>query len=129
MKTDTLLLADKKPVHLFNEAALLVIQVKALGLPPPVFEHRFHATRKWRFDFAWPKRRVAVEIDGEGFRSRVTGEWIPGRHIRTAGFRRDLEKMNAAAELGWKVYRYTPAMVREGIAAHQLERVLKKATR
>ena len=32
-------------------------------------EHRFFKPRRWRFDFAWPARMVAVEIDG--------GRWAP----------------------------------------------------
>lgn len=73
---------------------------EALGLPEPCGEHRFHPARKWRFDWAWPDRLVAMEIDG--------GVWIGGRHNHPAGFIRDMEKLNAAAELGWRVLRYQP---------------------
>jgi len=34
------------------------------GLPEPVFEHRFHKDRKWRFDVAWPDLKAAIEVDG-----------------------------------------------------------------
>ena len=61
-------------------------------------EYRFHPERKWRFDFADPVNKVAVEIDG--------GVFGNGRHSRGAGFRSDCEKLNAAAALGWRVFRY-----------------------
>jgi very-short-patch-repair endonuclease len=73
------------------------------GLPSPVLEHKFHPTRKWRFDIAWPNILLAIEIDG--------GTWIQGRHNRPSGFAKDCEKFNAATVLGWKVLRYTPAMI------------------
>lgn len=61
-------------------------------------EYKFHPTRKWRFDFADPDNKVAVEIDG--------GVFSGGRHTRGSGFRADCEKINAAAVLGWRVLRY-----------------------
>lgn len=65
-----------------------------------VKEYRFLPTRKWRFDYAFPSIRVAIEIDG--------GVWINGRHNRPSGFLGDMEKFNAAATLGWVVLKFTP---------------------
>ena len=65
-------------------------------------EHRFAPPRRWRFDLAHRGGAVAVEVDG--------GTWTGGRHVRGAGYRRDAEKLNAAAALGWFVYRLTPDM-------------------
>jgi len=59
-----------------------------------VREFRFHPTRKWRFDFASPRLRVAVEIEGRG------------RHQTVAGVRSDCEKYNAATAAGWRVFRF-----------------------
>jgi very-short-patch-repair endonuclease len=73
-----------------------------------VREHRFHDTRAWRFDFAWPGRRVALEVEG-GTRSG-------GRHTRPQGFEDDAEKYNEAALLGWLVLRVTGAQVKSGKA-------------
>jgi very-short-patch-repair endonuclease len=70
------------------------------GLPQPVPELRFDAARAWRFDFAWPERRVALEVDG-GI------GW--GRHTRAGGWHKDTEKLNAAVAAGWRVLRCTPA--------------------
>ena len=27
-------------------------------------EYRFHPTRKWRFDYAWPENKIALEVEG-----------------------------------------------------------------
>ena len=64
-----------------------------------VKEFRFHPTRKWRFDYAFPSLRVAVEVDG--------GVWTGGRHINPAGYVNDMEKLNTAASMGWLVLRIT----------------------
>ena len=65
-----------------------------------VAEYRFHPTREWRFDFAVPAARVAIEVEG--------GIWNGGRHFREEGWRRDLEKYNEAAACGWLVIRTIP---------------------
>ena len=73
----------------------------------PVAEMRFHPTRKWRFDYAFPSRRLAVEIDG--------GQYAPrgGRHATDA----DREKLNHAAALGWRVLRFSPQQIAADPAA------------
>jgi len=73
---------------------------KALKIPEPVAEHRFHPSRKWRFDYAWPDAKVALEVEG--------GAWTRGRHTRGAGFVKDLEKYSEATASGWRVLRVTP---------------------
>ena len=69
----------------------------AFGLPAYVAEHRFHPTRQWRFDYAWPAHKVALEIDG------ASGGY--GRHSRPGGMRADNEKINTATAMGWRVLR------------------------
>lgn len=71
------------------------------GVPRPELEFRFHPKCMWRFDCAWPKFKLALEVDG--------GAWIAGRHNSGAGFTADLEKVNAAAILGWRIMRFTPS--------------------
>ena len=65
-----------------------------------VKEHRFYKPRKWRFDYALPRYKIAVEVEG--------GVWTGGRHVRPQGFIGDIEKYNTAALLGWRVFRTTP---------------------
>ena len=74
-----------------------VADPEAFGLPPFQPEFRFHPTRRWRFDYAWPAQRVALELDG--------GSAIFGRHSRPGGMRADFEKLNTAAVMGWTVLR------------------------
>ena len=73
----------------------------------PTREYRFHPVRKWRFDFAWPESKVAVEVDGNAW--HVKGG---GRHSQDS----DREKINAAMSLGWRVFHYSPAMLDENPA-------------
>ncbi len=58
-------------------------------------ELEFAEGRKWRFDFAWPSLKVAVEIDGFGFGHQAQ-QCIANQN----------EKANAAIELGWVVLRF-----------------------
>jgi len=69
----------------------------------PTAEYKFHNERRWRFDFAWPAVKVAVEIEG--------GIFSGGRHTRGTGYEKDLEKYNTAITLGWKVYRLSGGML------------------
>lgn len=63
-------------------------------------EFRFHPVRKWRFDYAIPELKLAIEVEG--------GIWTQGRHTRGKGFLGDMEKYNQAAADGWTLYRTTP---------------------
>lgn len=74
----------------------LIQRLMDYGVPEPVLELRFYRPRQWRFDLAWPQRKVAVERHGMG------------RHIRPAGFIADRDKINTAVCLGWRVLEFTP---------------------
>lgn len=63
-------------------------------------EYRFHPERKWRFDFAIPDKKIAIEYEG------VYGGG-KSRHTTVSGYTADSEKYNEAAKLGWTVLRYT----------------------
>ena len=88
------------------------------GVTGYVREHRFHETRKWRLDFAWPAQRLAVEVEG--------GVWIGGRHNRGTGFMADCEKYNELACLGWRLVRVTPGHFKTGQAVEWVTRALSK---
>jgi len=89
--------------------------MKAVGLDP-VREFRFHPTRKWRSDFAFPDKMLLVEFEG--------GVFSGGRHTRGAGFVADCEKYNAAALLGYVVMRFTDKHVKQGEAIVTIEKFL-----
>jgi len=90
-------------------------------LPGPVRELMFAPPRRWRFDFAYPERLLAIEVDG--------GSYVQGRHTRGSGFEKDIEKLNEAALIGWRVLRVTPAMIRDGRAIRIIKRGLEVGER
>lgn len=63
-------------------------------------EHKFHPTRRWRFDYAIPEHKIAIEVEG--------GVWTGGRHTSPKGFLNDMEKYNTATVMGWRVLRTIP---------------------
>lgn len=71
-----------------------------------VTEFRFHEHRRWRFDYAHPVLRIALEVEG--------GVWSGGRHTRGKGFLGDIEKYNTATAAGWAVFRCTT----DGVSFH-----------
>jgi very-short-patch-repair endonuclease len=58
----------------------------------PTQQHKFHPVRNWRFDFCWPDKKLAIEVQGFG----------PG-HNSLLGMLSDYEKHNAALILGWRI--------------------------
>ena len=119
----------------------MALHIRAYGLPAPVREFRFaaHAVGwlgddkprgatlghilvrdglgDWRFDFAWPEQRLAVEVEG--------GSLSRGRHNRAEGFEEDCRKYNSAVRLGWRVLRYTTDMVTRGQAIADLVKIIE----
>ncbi len=71
-------------------------------------EFRFDPKRRWRFDFAWPARLLALEVEG--------GIWTSGRHTSAVGWLADAEKYNRATILGWRVLRVATNQVHSGDA-------------
>ncbi|RWT34356.1 hypothetical protein [Aeromonas caviae] len=82
------------------------VLAQLVGFPDPTTELVFHPKRKWRLDFAWPTRMIAVEIHG--------GIHSGGRHTRGKGFVEDRAKMNEATLLGWTVLEVTPEHIKSG---------------
>ena len=80
---------------------------KEWGLPAPTREYRFAPPRRWRFDLAWPDRKVAVEIEGVFYRGGRKS-----RHQTGTGYAADLDKYNVATAEGWRLYRFTPKQSR-----------------
>jgi hypothetical protein len=79
-------------------AKVLADYCRRMGFPAPAAEHEFaKPVRPWKFDFAWPGLKVALELEG--------GAFAGGRHTSGAGYRDDCAKYSEAALRGWLVLR------------------------
>lgn len=106
----------KKPSAKSEGEEMLALHIRCDKLPAPEREYRFHPVRLWRFDFAWPGKRLAVEVEG--------GVYSGGRHTRGSGFMGDMAKYNEAALLGWRVLRFATSQVRDGSAVATIKGAL-----
>jgi hypothetical protein len=120
-----------------NAETLLAVQLEQAGIP---FEREFRFApeewcrasgfltpvrqlpKAWRADFLvrWggfpAKAPMLVEVDGGGY--------VQGRHGRGKGMEDDAEKQSAAAILGYRVIRCTPAQVDDGRALDWIRQAL-----
>ena len=88
------------------------LQLKAIKAPQWVEQHKFHPTRRWRLDFAWPELSAAIEVEGVVWFGNKKS-----RHQTAQGYADDCEKYNEAALLGWRVLRVTQHHIQNGKAA------------
>lgn len=78
-------------------------------------EYRFHATRYWRFDWALPAIKVAIEFDGV-----VGGK----AHTSIQNVLNDSEKQNEAVLAGWMVIRVNTPSLRGGDGYRYIEQAV-----
>lgn len=90
-------------------------QALAEKLPPWVREYAFHQERNWRFDFAWPSIRFAIEVQG-------------GCHTVREQFYKDIQKRAHALLAGWDVLEIGPREVRSGQAVAWAKSILWERT-
>lgn len=102
-----------------SPTALLFLQLRALGLPLPTTEFKFHPSRRWRFDCAWVPERLALEIQG--------GLFVRGRHASGLGITRDMEKFNEAQICGWSLLLVSPDQIVSGQAVKWVRMMLPVA--
>lgn len=84
-----------------------------------VREYKFHSVRRWRFDYAIPTYKIALEVEG--------GVWVNGRHTRPKGFLGDIEKYNMAAVKGWRVLRVTPSNLYKAATLKMLREAIENS--
>ena len=86
-----------------NKMQILAYLQTLFGAEMVKTEFIFHPVRKWRFDYAIPEIKLAVEYQGHaGFiRPGASG------HSTIKGLTNDCEKMNSAIALGWRVLTFT----------------------
>lgn len=105
--------SERRARNRANFADLFDFQLRASKAAPFERELVFARPRRWRFDFAWPEYLVAVEIEGLVI---IHGQLGQGRHHTVSGFKGDMDKYNAAAELGWRLLRFDQGRVKNGSA-------------
>jgi very-short-patch-repair endonuclease len=99
--------------------AEFLAQLRLAGLPAPQAEVRFHDVRRWRFDFAYPESKLAIEYQGGVYAQGKSG------HSTVGGMERDCLKFSTAASMGWRVMPINAGMVRSGEALQLVEAALK----
>lgn len=107
----------KREQRISNAEEQLAGQLRQAGVEVPTREYRFHDSRRWRVDFAWPERQLAVEVEGLTYEG--------GRHQRKAGFAADLEKYNTLELMGWTLLRFEQEAIQSGEAVRMIEQALK----
>ena len=94
------------PKALSQGESAFALHCRAEGLTPE--REYIFSKRKFRFDFAFPDKKLAVEVEG--------GIWMNGRHNRASSIEMDFFKYNLATKLGWHILRYSTAMAIDGTA-------------
>lgn len=84
---------------------LFAMQLDAAGLGGYVREFRAIPGRRYKWDFAFIRERLLIEVQG--------GVWNGGAHGRPVGIERDMNKLNAATKHGWKSLQFETKMVKQ----------------
>jgi very-short-patch-repair endonuclease len=82
-----------------------------------VEEHQFHSKRKFRFDYAIPQLKIAIEQEGGIYNGKAHGS--------IKGILRDMEKYSLAASEGWLILRFTPDQIMTNYALHLIAKTVK----
>jgi very-short-patch-repair endonuclease len=96
--------------------AEFALQLRAHGVMPSTREYRPIPTRRYRIDFAWPKEKIGVELDG--------GTWKNGRHSRGKGYDADCEKLALLQLDGWTIFKATETHLKNGMAIEWTKQAL-----
>lgn len=93
----------------------LDFQLRQSGLVGFVREYRFCPPRRFRFDFCFLDKKLAIEVQG--------GIYIRGGHNRPKVFTSDCEKLNLAVLNGFRLLKFTSDMIHSGDAIKMIRRV------
>lgn len=103
-----------KPIERRSKLEIaLLAQIEAESLPKPHCEYRWHPTRKWRLDFAWPQEGRSVGVEVQGMVHRIK-----------ARFKADIEKRAELLLAGWRVLEVDGDSIRDGRALAWVKRLL-----
>jgi len=87
-------------------------QIQTAGLPEPIEEYYHIKGRDMRLDFAWPDRKIGLEV--QGMAHRIKGK-----------FHADIEKRALGMLLGWRVLEVSGAAVRDERGIEWLKQLMK----
>ena len=94
----------------------MALLLREAGLPPAEFQYPFYGEGRFlgRIDFAYPERRLAIEVDG--FET----------HSSPHALDRDLRRQNALVLAGWTILRFTwrAVVLRPQQVADEIRRAL-----
>lgn len=81
-------------------------------------EFYFSTERLYRFDYAIPEHKIAIEQEG--------GIWAKGNsgHSSGTGIQRDMDKSNLAQSLGWNVIRRTPEQMKTAETIDLIQKII-----
>ena len=96
---------------------LFAMQLDSAGLTGYVREYQAIPGRKFRFDFAFVRERLLIEING--------GTYNGGAHGRGVGINRDYIKNNLAVINNWRVLSFDTKQVKSGAALEVVEQFLR----
>ena len=105
----------KEPMSHYHQTLELIF--KSLHLEPEK-EYRFHKTRRWRIDYAFPAIKLAVEYEGMAYNGGKS------RHSTITGMTGDMEKYNELVIAGWKLIRVNAQMITSGMAYDHISRIM-----
>ena len=101
---------------------LLLEQIHQANLPEPEQQVKLIPKRRYRFDFAYPRLMVAIEVDG--------GTWMQTNRGRSAGhahpsrITHDNEKRNLARLEGWRVFQFDTTAINDGSALKMIRELV-----
>jgi very-short-patch-repair endonuclease len=103
---------SKRPRTRSVAEAELELRLEEAGITGWRTEYEFSPHgRRWRLDFAWPRERLAVEVDGSVHRTK-------GR------FARDFDKHNALVLAEWLYLRFNAKHIATGKATETIRAAL-----
>jgi very-short-patch-repair endonuclease len=93
-------------------------QLCLAGIDPEDTEFYAIPGRRFRWDFAWPSKKILVEVQG--------AIWVKGGHSTGTGITRDAEKLNLATLAGWKILIVTAEHIKSGQALLWIQEALSQ---
>lgn len=92
------------------------LHLKSDNVPDPHRQYTPCGDRDWTVDFAWPTKKLAIEIQG--------GNWKGGAHVRPKRYEEDVRKLNWLNAHGWTTLWFTTDMVTSGEAIDTTKPIL-----